>query len=286
MARRLYDAWAAGAPAGSNDSPVVGAPVNVEMDVPITAKDRIPLEGDELADYLAREQQRREAEAEAAAHERALLEGDTDSEESEDEGEAAEVGNILATGYDVYVKDATRSGGFFKQSQSFRMFPVSDYRRRVDDYGEVIDPSVYMRGEYQYASQQAVEESGDAVPMDLDKIRPEEDKTPSKFVTYEKVLEVRCQVVFIDFEGRSDGKFIKHVLPQVAPRKLILVHGSEDATEELANYCLETENMTNEVYAPNVGECINVSAATDIYQVKLTDSLVSSLKTAKVPSEI
>lgn len=124
----------------------------------IQVKKKIPLEGDELAEFLAREQQRREQEAEALAKQRALIEDD-ESDISEDDEQVGEVANILATGYDIFVKDQTRTGGFFKQSQSYRMFPIHDNRKRVDDYGEQIDPTVYMRGEYQYALQQAATEA-------------------------------------------------------------------------------------------------------------------------------
>lgn len=133
-------------------------------------------------------------------------------------------------------------------------------------------------------------------------MRPEEDKIPSKYVSHDAELKLRCKVMYIDFEGRSDGRSIRNILPQVSPRKLvsraicmfkptsrqclkmeqILIHGSEEATDDLAQYCIETESMTNEVYTPHVSECINVSAATNIYQVKLTDSLVSSLQMASV----
>ncbi|KAJ3046928.1 hypothetical protein HK102_013056, partial [Quaeritorhiza haematococci] len=62
----------------------------------------------------------------------------------------------------------------------------------------------------------------------------------------------------------------------------ILVHGSEEATEALRTFCIENESLTKEVYAPRIGERINVSAAGNIYQVKLTDSLVTSLRLAQV----
>ncbi|RKO87450.1 beta-lactamase-like protein [Blyttiomyces helicus] len=292
MARRLYDRWVETAPPQVDGS--ARPSVALDMDVSLIMKKKIPLEGDELAEFLTREQQRKEAEAELLAKAPSMLQED-ESDASEDEGEQGEVGSLLTAGFDVYVKDATRAGGFFKQSQSYRMFPISEPRKRVDDYGEIIDPAVYMRGQYQYtpAAAEEVDEvfsfllitdmpSTDPrtpsvphisiqgpTPMDLDKLKPEEDKVPSK-------------VMYIDFEGRADGRSIKNILHEVNPRKLILIHGSEESTQDLANYCLQSENFTSEVFCPAVGECINVSAATNIYQVKLTDSLVSSLSMAHI----
>ena len=88
-------------------------------------------------------------------------------------------------------------------------------------------------------------------------------------------------MVYIDFEGRSDGKSIKNILSQVAPRKLILVHGSTQDTDHLAQHCYESQAMTDDIYAPSVGDCLDVSSATNLFKVTLTDPLVSSLNIAQ-----
>ena len=73
-------------------------------------------------------------------------------EEDESDDEEDKLGQesaALSSQYDIYVKDAIRSGGFFKQSQSYRMFPLIDARKKWDDYGETINPSIYTIGEFQ-----------------------------------------------------------------------------------------------------------------------------------------
>lgn len=62
----------------------------------------------------------------------------------------------------------------------------------------------------------------------------------------------------------------------------ILVDGNADSTEALQKFCMETDNITNELFAPNIGETVNVSSATNIFQLKLTDALFSSLDMQKV----
>lgn len=42
------------------------------------------------------------------------------------------------------------------------------------------------------------------------------------------------------------------------------------------------DHFTKEIFTPSVSEVLNVSAATNIYRVKLTDSMVSSLRFSKV----
>ncbi|KAI9013228.1 beta-lactamase-like protein [Gaertneriomyces semiglobifer] len=280
VTRTLYETWNLSAPAQDGG---IRSSVNVELDMPITIRTRIPLEGNELTEFLAREQQRREAES-LQQKSTGLLSDDESDED--DEGQISEVANILAAGFDIYVKDQVKTAGFFKQSQSYRMFPVHEVRKRVDDYGEVIDPEVYMRGEYQYALAQKEEEmeidGEEVMKRELESLRHEEDKVPSKYTEYPGELKIRCKVMYIDFEGRTDGMSIKNILAQVQPRKLIFIHGSEDSTNHLLDHCLNTEALTSEVFAPQIGETVNVSAATNIYQLKLTDSLVSSLRMAAI----
>lgn len=52
---------------------------------------------------------------------------------------------MLDTEHDLYVRDGVRSGGFFKQTQAFPMFPFTERRRRFDDYGETIQQDHYMQ---------------------------------------------------------------------------------------------------------------------------------------------
>ena len=50
---------------------------------------------------------------------------------------------LLYNQFDLYVRDATKSGGFFKQTQSYRMFPYVEKRKRFDDYGEILAPEMF-----------------------------------------------------------------------------------------------------------------------------------------------
>ncbi|RKP25933.1 beta-lactamase-like protein, partial [Syncephalis pseudoplumigaleata] len=176
---------------------------------------------------------------------------------------------MLDTEHDLYVRDGVRSGGFFKQTQSFPMFPFTERRRRFDDYGETIQQDHYMQ-DIEKLEQDAGRvpqgqpnfgAAGGAVAMAEKKAEP-----PCKYLVEMRTVHVQCQVQFIDFEGLADGRSIKTILAQVAPRKLIVVHGTKEATEDLARTCLATERMTHDVFAPSIGETLNVSAATNMYQ--------------------
>ncbi|KAI9362898.1 beta-lactamase-like protein [Zopfochytrium polystomum] len=234
----------------------------------ISEKRRVPLEGEELDAYTQAEE-RRKREQEEAAQAAAAAAEDNDSDLSDEEGDARAAG--VSRSFDFYVKDSQRTSGFFKQSRIFKMYPITDFRRKMDDYGEVIDPAAFVHSDARLAAAQAEQSEEQET-----KIEDEEEKIPSKYITMDMNLEVRCRLHFIDFEGRADGRAIRILLPHISPRKLILVHGSNEATTKLRDFCLENDAMTNEVFCPVLNEWMNVSAATEMYQVRISSLKQSS----------
>ncbi|XP_015750744.1 PREDICTED: cleavage and polyadenylation specificity factor subunit 2-like [Acropora digitifera] len=97
----------------------------------------------------------------------------------------------------------------------------------------------------------------------------EMSKIPTKCVVEKKQLNIRCSLLYIDFEGRSDGESIKRILSLVNPRNLILVHGVEEATDHLAEYCRQnTSIQVNQVFTPRSGETVDSTGERYIYQVR------------------
>ncbi|KAF9998559.1 cleavage and polyadenylation specificity factor subunit 2 [Entomortierella chlamydospora] len=318
MARYLYDEWKQGV--GELESKEVGCEVQLDQILRLKIDRKVPLEGQELSDFLAAKEARLERErADAALLERSrrtLLEEENDSDDDEGsmdgDSNLADIDTLLSKSgsHDVYMKDATKSGGFFKQTQSYRMFPYVERRKKIDDYGESIvvehflsassgaplegrdgdrggvngdvDASgdVRMRGE----DTDGVNMGGDKDEgaegkdkwMDPDMIHPE-DNLPSKYTSEEEDVVVKCKVRYVDLEGRADESAMKMILEAVAPRKLILIHGTEEKTESLCRTYLEMPDMTREIYTPSIGEILNVSEVTNMYKINLTDALLSSL---------
>lgn len=203
----------------------------VDVTIPITIRKRIVLEGEELARYLREEQQRVQASQQSLIVQPELLE-DLESESDDEElgsglagvggdlGGAGGVGGNTAPGFDIYIKDSIRHGGFFKGSQTYRMYPVPDHRKRVDDYGEVIDPGVYSNAEYAISGGKVSLKEGEEEDRG-EKVVVEVDERPSRFDVEEGVVDVKCWIAFVDFEGRSDGGFVRHCLPMVGARKVV-----------------------------------------------------------------
>jgi cleavage and polyadenylation specificity factor subunit 2 len=58
--------------------------------------------------------------------------------------------------------------------------------------------------------------------MDLNEpILPARDETPTKYISYDEKVTIRCMLQYIDFEGLTDGRSIKNILARIAPRKLV-----------------------------------------------------------------
>ncbi len=62
----------------------------------------------------------------------------------------------------------------------------------------------------------------------------------------------------------------------------MLVHGTKESTTRLSEFCLKNEGITNDIFTPTLLERVTVSTATNLFQVVLTDALVSSLKLSTV----
>ncbi len=105
----------------------------------------------------------------------------------------------------------------------------------------------------------------------------EEDETPSKFISSSETIHIKSTIRYIDFEGLSDGKSIKAILQHVAPKKMILINGDEDTTTYLLDFMRSLSDVPDTIQAPDVGETIHVSTATNIYQCKLDESLFNGL---------
>ncbi|EGF79032.1 hypothetical protein BATDEDRAFT_12823 [Batrachochytrium dendrobatidis JAM81] len=226
-------------------------------------KKQVPLVGDELDEYMSKKQAEEEHARLMHSHQLGL-----DDSSDSDMSDTEEVAKPQPMQFDIYVKDVNRSTGFFKQAQAFKMYPVHEHRPRVDDYGELIDLDMYAKLELQHNLAPNEPEENEKVVAPVKKV------VPSKYVVEDILLSLKCRMQYIDFEGRSDGKSVKNIIAQVAPRKLLFVHGDKASTMAFAEYCRTNESLTNEVYDPVQGECVNVSSATNLFRVVLTDTLM------------
>ncbi|TFK43712.1 beta-lactamase-like protein [Crucibulum laeve] len=190
--------------------------------------------------------------------------------------------------FDIYIKgNVSKSTSFFKsaggQTQRFRMFPYVEKKRRVDDYGETIDVGMWLR------KGKVLEEEAESEEMKDYKRRTqaEEDaqnavkEPPSKYVTSEIEVQLACRLLFVDMEGLNDGRAVKTIVPQINPRKMIIVHAPTSATEALIESCGNIRAMTKDIYAPTFGESIQIGQQTNSFSISISDELLASLKMSR-----
>ncbi|BBN04094.1 cleavage and polyadenylation specificity factor subunit 2 [Marchantia polymorpha subsp. ruderalis] len=158
------------------------------------------------------------------------------------------------------------------------MFPFHERASDWDEYGEIINPDDYISKvedmmDYTLTQQGPTaegEEKADGENEDLIL-----NEKPSKVVLEDITVQVRCSLHYMDYEGRSDGKSIKNILAHVAPLKLVLVHGSAEATEHLRQHC--QKNFCQFVYAPRLSETVDITSDLSAYKVRLTEQLMSNV---------
>jgi cleavage and polyadenylation specificity factor subunit 2 len=244
--------------------------------VKVTISRRIPLVGDELAAY-EEEQNRIKKETLKAT----LI--------KEEESKAV-LGSDLPTGDPMVIDtNVTRSSdvsgthgdayrdvlidGFVPPASSVApMFPFYENSSEWDDFGEIINPDDYVIKEDGMDHSMA---GGGDVILDEGSASLMFDTTPSKVVSLELTVQVKSSLNYMDFEGRADGRSIKSILAHVTPLKLVLVHGSAEATEHLKQHCLK--HVCPHVYAPKLEESIDVTSDLCAYKVQLSEKLMSNV---------
>lgn len=243
---------------------------------------KVKLEGQELAAYVEAEKEK--ARLSKLTHQKSMDESRHNESVFKEESESEDEDDKMALSankskYDLMLTDEKmrHKSSFFKQAKINPMFPYKEERLKWDDYGEIIKIEDYTINEVTIPDEPETNMAEIKEEMEILEIK----EPPTKSITEIREVEVKCSIRYIDFEGRSDGESVKRILSLVKPRQLILIHGSADATAALAEHCksplANISNISN-IFVPKVNEVIDATRESHIYQVKLKDSLVSSLK--------
>ncbi|XP_053969737.1 probable cleavage and polyadenylation specificity factor subunit 2 [Anastrepha ludens] len=244
----------------------------LELDV----RRRIELEGAELEEYLRTQGEKLN---------RLIVKQDVEEESSSDSDDDIEM-SVITGKHDIVVRPEGRHhSGFFKSTKKhYAMFPFHEEKIKCDEYGEIINLDDYRISDLGFEA--TVDEHN------KENIKKEETKEnkpstndvqllekPTKCTSQRKTIEINAQIQRIDFEGRSDGESMLKILSQLRPRRVIVVHGTEDATSVVAKHC--QQNIGARVFTPQKGETIDATTESHIYQVRLTEGLVAQLQFQK-----
>ncbi|POY69950.1 hypothetical protein BMF94_7042 [Rhodotorula taiwanensis] len=194
-------------------------------------------------------------------------------------------GSAGGQSFDIYVRGSygirSGTGGLTR----FRMFPVVERKRRVDAYGEAIDVEGWLkRGQEDDPLAPGAQILGKRPREEEPEPEPEQEKPepPHKYVVDRIEVPLQASVFVVDMEGLSDGRALKTILPQINPRKLVIVDGKREAIEDLANACRAVTSMTQDIFTPDLGETIKVGEETKNFSLRLGDSIMATLRLSRV----
>ncbi|XP_059082157.1 cleavage and polyadenylation specificity factor subunit 2-like [Tigriopus californicus] len=251
-------------------------------------KKRVKLSGAELEEHKRVEREKAAAVAKAKKQNNELLIDDESSDEEMDTGGPVKHDIIMKVDA---AKENNQSTTFFKTVKAkHMMFPLTEEKVKWDDYGEIIRPEDWMDTVIDPDPIKNPATNGRTNSFEYEDTK-DIVEIPTKCISSVQRVQLKAQIHFIDFEGRSDGESIVKVLQQVKPRRLILVRGREDQCLALANQCRQlwakaqessgqTQQKVN-IYTPKNGETVDATTESYIYQVRLPESLVSRLSFSK-----
>lgn len=181
----------------------------------------------------------------------------------------------------------TTGGGTIRH----QVFPFKELTRPFDAYGEAVDLSNDFRPKSQTLRITSIIDAVVPAPTALiQTITPITDplasSVPTKWNIIQKQVQVKATRKYISLTGHSDGRSLKTIYSRIQPRRLLLVGGSQEATDYLANHFAQTlaiqmtagSKTLTEVFSPHLGETITVSSAVNVMQAILAESLISKLQ--------
>jgi len=194
----------------------------------------------------------------------------------------------------IAAKNAFQNGNdmttenFIEEGFKHPMFPFTEKHSIFDEYGETVNMHELL---FETANQASMEhkKSQKMDKMDIDKLEeieeaeeeaPVDKSIPTKCIKYNTTISIKAVIQNVDFQGQADGRAIKTILQNdVTPRKLILISGSDAAKDHLIKHCEKTlKHICKLVLAPKNNELIDVASDTNIYKVKLKDTIADGLQ--------
>lgn len=249
--------------------------------ITIDIKRKVPLEGIELDEYYDNLAKKSLIKDDPLSKNLESIDIGSSSSDDDADDDIATLGPLNGdTKHDIMkIAESKAKSGFFKHTRKiYPMFPFREELIKWDDYGQIIKPEEFTRGAelaHEQVNENRIKREDEEMAVDMKK---EIDETPCKFINEEKIFSIKIRSMYIDFEGRSDGDSIKKIISSIKPKNMIIVHGTEKATVELARYCKQAQIVQDTISTPRVGEIVDATSETQIYQVKLKDNIVSDLK--------
>ncbi len=209
---------------------------------------------------------------------------------------------------------------FAPKRKAFAMYPYKEEKYLCDDYGEIINPDDYMiietkptitndlssinfgDSDERHPLTELIDITNNNNPANMmmimmmqqttlnnnqsqhpliQQVQHQPSTIPFKTLREKRQLKINAKVLYVDFEARSDRESIEKLLNQIKPKNLILIHGTQDCIEQLEKYCTTRQIVQGRIFSPHIGEIVDATTERNLYQIKLKDSLLSSITFAK-----
>lgn len=140
-----------------------------------------------------------------------------------------------------------------------------------------IDVSSAVEGDQETSDTESDDEQEPAVEVDTG---------PQKLMFEEEQVNFQAKLAFVDFAGIHDQRGLQMLIPLIAPKKLVLIGGTQAETDALSTDCAAllgikmagTDEESNaEIFSPEIGESVDASVDTNSWVVKLTKDLARRL---------
>ncbi|CAG0914549.1 unnamed protein product [Notodromas monacha] len=165
---------------------------------------------------------------------------------------------------------------FAPKSHRHPMFPHSEERIKSDDYGQVIRPEEFAMLER--GGLDGTEDNKENYLLGLDEEAVVEVEQPSKCTRELQTVTVNAGIHFIDFDGRSDGDFLKRVVTQLKPTHLVVVRsGAESQAACKALTELAIKSGVQRCHLMSNRQVIEASVESHIFSVLMDEALLANL---------
>ncbi len=225
----------------------------------------------------------------------------TDDDEDDDDDDLVADGlnadaMNTAVKHDILKAKTSTKHGFFRHiRKSYPMFPYKEELIKWDDYGQLVKTNEYcVHDQYSHLNLQDADQMESSADIKNAKLENAGDQRgsadikddvnidmPSKTVSETCSVNILAKILYIDFDGRSDGDSIKKIIANIKPKNLIIIHGTQKSTYELAEYCKKAQIVQDKIFTPSIGEIVDATSETQMYQIKLNDNIINNVKFEK-----
>lgn len=269
----------------------MNAKSNTKKQVKFTLSRRVPLEGAELDEYERTRKATSSAEKPKKETAPAAVEEEmVDIKPMEQEAEPMDVlFGVTTVGSsaeaDLRRRETLTEGFAPIMTPHGPMFPDEIWEPVMTDYGQEINIELFHQTSQQAIGKPVPELIKDTPMLEaptaqLDDEQAEEEveeEVPTKLVSETVEVDVKANILVIDFEGKADGQSVRTLIAQAAPRQVVLVHGSEKETRTLRDQIASALPGIN-VHTPDAGKTIECTSSMATYKIRLSDALFQKAK--------